>query len=110
MDDNPFDGLIINIDNIDNIDNMATPPPAPVRGQVPVPVANIQQVVGPLVNAIIQGNQNVITSQENLERSRRFIDRVPACDGEDVAGLREWVKELALIPLDHRLDVLLLTA
>ncbi len=65
--------------------------------------------MGPLVLATVQGNQNVIASQENLERSHRIVDWVPACDGKDVAGLHGWVKELALIPLDHRLDVLLLT-
>ena len=108
--ENPFGDIHIDIDG-NNMAQVQPPPPPPgQQNAAAVPVADVQQVVGPLVQAIVQGNQNIIASQENLERSRRFVDRVPSCDGEDVAGLREWVKELALIPLDQRLDVLLMTA
>ena len=52
----------------------------------------------------------MIAAQENLERQRRYDDRVLSCDGEDVSVLREWIKELTLVPVNSRLEVLLQTA
>ena len=88
MDGNPFQGLDINIDNLNmnNGDQGVHGAAPPAVGPPVVQVADVQQVVAPLVQAIVQGNQNLIQSQEARERSRRFTERVPACDGEEVTG------------------------
>ncbi len=109
--ENPFAGLNLAVDPQGAAGVMAQAPLQPQAAAQPPPmVADVNQVVGPLVQAIVRGNQEIIAANENLERQRRYVDRVPSCDGEDVAALREWIKELTLVPVESRLEVLLQTA
>ncbi len=95
---NVFAGVDIDVNNLENMAQNGGD-----NGQ-------IVQAMNNLIQTLADGQQRLVEVHLEIQQERRFEERVPNCDGGDVEGLKDWIKELSLVPDANKGAVMFATA